>query len=284
MWTSPEDARSDLMLSGAAYLFGPLLLGLVANLLLLDRVRPVAIALEVLIPLVTTALVPVLLIRYRKEQLQRDYGFGGGAVAVLEGVLLSLPIAVGAVLSVLAAGGGPLDALPLSTPGEVVLILRRVVFWVGFSFLLVYAVVKARDAFPSFPQRLADVLQQVGKIVALVAAASLLLLQLVGVNWRVLLVLAGVAASVAIGYARYAKGSRTTGRTTVIAPVVLAALGPFVLTLRAAALLEGLFNAALFAAVGLLVVAIVEGGRRTEVALGLGLGIALLSPIGGFLA
>lgn len=284
MWTSPEEARSDLFLSGAAYLFGPLLIGLLINLLLLDRITGVAQLLMIAVPFVTTALVPLLLIRYRKEQLRRDYGFGGGASALAEGVLLSLPIAVGGILAVVLAGGGPLDALPLSTPGEVVLLLRRLVFWIGLPFLLLYATVKARDAFPSFPQRLGEVVQQIGRIVALVAAVSLVLLQLVGVNYRVLLVLAGVAGAVVLGFVRYAKGPRTTGRSTVLAPVVLAALGPFVLTLRAAVLLEGLFNAALFAAVGLLVAEIVEGARPAEVVLGLGFGIATLTSLGGFLA
>lgn len=284
MWTSPEDARSDLFLSGAVHLFGGLILGLVVQLLFLDRIPGAGPVLTVLVPLVTTALVPVLLIRYRKEQLRRDYAFGGGPVAVLEGVVLAVPLALGGVLASVLAGGDPLDSLGALNQGGVDRLAGRVVFWVGFSFLLLYATVKARDAFPSFPQRLSDVLQQVGRYVAIAAVVALVLLQLAGVSWRVLLVLGGAAASVALGYVRYARGARTTGRTTVLVPVVLAAIGPFLITLRATAFLAGIFNAALFGGIGLLVVAIVEGGRRAEVVLGLGLGVALLSSLGGALA
>ncbi len=67
MYTSTEDARSDLFLSGAVFLFGGIIVQAVLRIIPLDRIPGLGAVLAVVLPLVTTVLVPYLLIRYRKE-------------------------------------------------------------------------------------------------------------------------------------------------------------------------------------------------------------------------
>src|SRR5690606_28121006 len=77
MFTSTEDARSDLFLSGAVYVFGPTVIAILVNVFGLSNVPAALIVLSLVQPVVTTALVPFLLMRYRSESFGQ-YGYGAG--------------------------------------------------------------------------------------------------------------------------------------------------------------------------------------------------------------
>src|SRR5690606_6192744 len=58
MYTSPDEARSDLFLAGAVYVFGGIVIALLLDILPLQRIPGVDIGLALVLPIVTTALVP----------------------------------------------------------------------------------------------------------------------------------------------------------------------------------------------------------------------------------
>lgn len=296
MYTSTEDARSDLFLSGAVYVIGPAVIEILMNLLRLDRLPAANIVLLLVIPVVTTALVPILLMRYRGESFGQ-YGYGAGLPPNFGiGLLLAAPIVVAGVLAATAAGN-PLNGLGvgstiLSGGGmlPVVMLLSRLLGWLGLGFLGVYATVKARDAFRSDFRTVRDETIWLGKILAAVAAVAVsiaLLLTLpgqpelagAGLGMLPILVLPlGVAGSVVL-LLRTLRGPSATSRATMLTPVILLAVGPFQLSFSGTALALSVWRAALYAGVGLMIGALQESRRSALACLGLTIAIALLTPL-----
>ena len=292
MYTSTEDARSDLFLSGAVYVFGPLVIQILRDLLRLDALPGVAIALAILVPIATTALVPFLLMRYRNESLGQ-YGYGAGLPPNFGvGLLLATPIIVAGVLGGLLVGD-PLSGIGIGavirsggSVNTLIGLLVRLLSWLGLGFLAVYATVKARDAFRSDIRTVRDETIWLGKILAAVAAVAVsiaLVLTLPGQQGGLglaplLLLPLGVAGSVGL-LLRTLRGPSATSRATMITPVVLLALGPFHLSFSGTALALGVWQAALFASVGLVIAALQESRRSALACFGLTLGIALFAPL-----
>lgn len=292
---NPDDARSDMLLAAAAYLFGPLFVGLFLQFVPLLRVPVLGEVLIVTLPLVFTVLVPFLLIRYRDES-PRDYGFGDGPdSSALLGLLAGLPIVAAGLLvglvrhQDLVAGlpmfpGDGLLALGSSSP--VLVTLERVTRWVGLLLLALYVSTKARDAFRSAPADTAHVVRKVGLVIGVGAAVTTVLLFLsmlgdldLGRTVAVLLGPVAVAASVFVVTARVGlRGSLVM--PVVVAPVVLLAVGPFRFTLQTITFLNGLYGAALFAGIGLAVALLVDRTRRALGVVMLGLVIATLTTLG----
>lgn len=273
MYVSAEDARSDLFLSGAVYLFGPLILGIVLQIIPLGSVPMIGEVLDLLVPFATTALVPLLLIRYRKEPWS-TFGIGSGRSSIALGALLALPIVAAAVLSLV-----PFQGLGAFIPGPFGLLVRSL-RWLSLAFLAVYVTVKARDAFRSDPRYLRSAITEIGRILAIVAAAAVGLLALSALftagspveTLRLAVVPAGVAVAVLIAY-RSLGGPALTSRPTLLAPVVILALAPFRLTFDAVGLLSGIRMAAVVGGIGLVIGAVIESRRS---ALGVGLMALLL--------
>ena len=292
MYTSTEDARSDLFLSGAVYVFGPLVIQILRDLLRLDALPGVGLALAILVPIATTALVPFLLMRYRNESLGQ-YGYGAGLPPNFGvGLLLAAPIIVAVVLGGLLVGD-PLSGIAIGTViraggsvNTLIGLLARLLTWLGLGFLAVYATVKARDAFRSDIRTVRDETIWLGKILAAVAAVAVsiaLLLTLPGQRGGLglaplLLLPLGVAGSVGM-LLRTLRGPSATSRATMITPVVLLALGPFHLSFSGTALALGVWQAALFAGVGLVIAALQESRRSALACFGLTLGIALFAQL-----
>lgn len=292
MYTSTEDARSDLLLSGAVYVFGPVLIELLRDLLRLDGIPGVPIALAILTPIATTVLVPVLLMRYRHESIGQ-YGYGAGLPPNFGiGLLLAAPIVVASLLGATFAGD-PLSGLGIgevirtaAAPNALLGLLVRLLSWIGVGFLAVYATVKARDAFRSDFRTVRDDTIWLGKILAAVAAVAVsiaLLLMLPGQQGglglvMLLLLPLGVAGSVAL-LLRTLRGPSATSRATMLTPVVLLALGPFQLSFRATELAISVWEAAMYAGVGLVIAALQESRRSALACLGLTLTIAVLSRL-----
>jgi hypothetical protein len=292
MYTSTEDARSDLFLSGAVYVIGPALIQILRDLLRLDQIPGMTIALAILVPIATTVLVPVLLMRYRHESIGQ-YGYGAGLPPNFGiGMLLAAPIVVAGVVGAVLAGD-PLSGLGIgdvirtqAAPDALLGFLVRLLSWLGLGFLAVYATVKARDAFRSDFRTVRDDTIWLGKILAAVAAVAVsiaLLLMLpgqaggLGVITLLLLPL-GVAGSVAL-LLRTLRGPSATSRATMLTPVVLLALGPFQLSFSGTALALSVWYAAMYAGVGLVIAALQESRRSALACLGLTLTIAVLSAL-----
>ncbi len=291
MYTSPDEARSDLFLAGAVFLFGPLLLGVVLDLLPLDGIPGFGLVLAVVLPLATTLLVPWLLIRYRKERLS-DYGLGVPAQTFLPGLLLAAPIVAAALLAGLLSGGDVLADVPVvaaAASGSWVQLLARLVSWVGLVGLAVYMTVKARDAFRGDPMYLRTALLQIGRIVGLVAAGATVLLVVstlfnevssgsLGVIARLVLLPVAVAGAVLLATQRL-RGNVLTARPTLLTPVVLLAIGPFALSLNAVSFVFGVWQAAVLAGVGLLIGSLLEARRSALGPLALGLALAVTTSL-----
>jgi len=292
MFTSTEDARSDLFLSAAVYLVGPVVIEILRNLLRLDRIPGMTTALFILMPLLTTAAVPMLLMRYRKESFGQ-YGYGAGLPPNFGiGLLLASPIIVASVLAVVVAGGDVLSAIGIAAVlgGGALQFVVRLLTWLGLGFLAVYATVKARDAFRSDYRTVRDEAIWLGRVLAGVAAVAVsiaLLLTLpgqqgpfgggLGVGPLVVLPL-GVAGSVVL-LVRTLRGPSATSRATMLTPVVLLALGPLQLSFNATALALGIWQATLYAGIGLIIGALQESRRSALAGLGLTLALALFTPL-----
>ena len=281
MYTSPEEARSDLFLSGAVYLIGPVLLGLLLRIVPLGRIPGFEEVLLVVQPLLFTALTPLLLIRYRGERLSQ-YGLSAAALPRLwQGALLAGPV-IAMTLVVGVLNGNLLGTVPafLQGPGAVTALIYRLTYWLGLTFLAAYATIKARDAFFSDAQSVRDGTTQIGRILAIIAAVATVLLLVAGLlAWTLVLLPLGVAGSVLLFLRTLDRPAGTT-RAVMLTPVVLLALGPFVLTLRADAFVVGVWSAALVAALGLVIGGLQETRSTVMPALGLGLALALGTLLG----
>lgn len=280
MYTSPDEARSDVMLAGAVFVFGPIVIGLLLTTLPLTRLRPLAVLIALATPVLLTAVVPYWLVRHRRESWD-SYGFGGSpGSGLVSGALVASPMVAAGAVSALV-GGQPLTAaLPLlgAGPGWLLAMAVRVVTWLGLAILAVFVTTKARDAFRPTYQTIPEVMLDIGKVLGIVVAvAGLLRLVLVGTFDSVIMPL-GVAASVWMLYQR-ARGPSSTSRATLLTPTVLLAIGSFFITLSAAQLVAGVWTAALVAAVGLAMGVLREQRRSAWAVIGLAVVIALLTPL-----
>ena len=292
MYTSTEDARSDLFLSGAVYVIGPAVFQIVRNLLRLDLLPGATTVLELVIPVATTALVPYLLMRYRGESFGQ-YGYGAGLPPNFGvGLLMALPIVVASVVTgLIVAGGDPLAGLGITAllVGQPLAFLARLLSWVGLGFLAVYATVKARDAFRSDYRTVREETITIGRVLAIVAVAAVSIAMLltrpgdVGLAGgelftAIVLPPLGVAGSVGLLFLLL-RGPSATSRATMVTPVVLLALGPFQLSFSLTGIALSVSRAAAYAGVGLIIAALQESRRSAVAILGLTLAIALLSTL-----
>lgn len=291
MYTSTEDARSDLFLSGAVYVIGPAVFQIVRNVLRLDLIPGMTVVFALLIPVATTALVPYLLMRYRNESFGQ-YGYGAGLPPNFGvGLLLAVPIVVASVLAGTITQGAPLAGLGIVglLLGSPLAVVQRVLTWVGLGFLAVYVTVKARDAFRSDYRTVRDETIALGRILGMVAAAAVSIALLFtapgagGFNAgqlaaAIALLPLGVAASVLL-VIQTLRGPSATSRATMLTPVVLLALGPFQLAFNVSELALTVAFAVAYAGVGLVIAALQESRRSAVAGLGLTLAIALLSTL-----
>jgi hypothetical protein len=291
MYTSTEDARSDLFLSGAVYVIGPAVFQIVRNLLRLDLIPGVSAALELVLPVATTALVPYLLMRYRGESFGQ-YGYGAGLPPNFGvGLLLAVPIAIASALSGFLVSEDPLGGLGIYAlvVGDPLAFVARLLSWLGLGFLAVYATVKARDAFRSDYRTVRDEAITIARILAMVAIAAVsiaLLFTSPGVAGlgpgqlaaAIVLPPVGVAGSVLLLF-QTLRGPSATSRATMLTPVVLLALGPFQLSFNLTGIALSVSLAAAYAGVGLVVAGLQESRRSAVAILGLTLAVAVLSTL-----
>lgn len=292
MYTSTQDARSDLFLSAAVFMFGGLIVQAVLRIIPLGRIPGLTPVLAVVLPLVTTILVPFLLIRYRKEPWSM-YGLAGFApTAFVLGVGLAVPLAIAGVIAAVVTGTSPAFAVPLAgltdAGASVVDLLARIARWLGYVLLAVYGTVKARDAFSAMPQAMLAVARQIAGILGgVVAVATALLLVSMATQGRLpddlhvaaelVLTALGVATAVVVMLGRIGSAGTVT-RPTLVTPAVL--LGMVLLRgLRfdALSLVTAVYYIGLLALLGLVVGLLQESRRTAWAAVGLALAIATLT-------
>ncbi len=296
---SRDDARSDLMLSIAVFVFGPIALALLLQAVGLANLIGSGISGRLLLIVVgvgATMVVPLLLMRYRGERPAVVLGLGSGDRTLSTGLIAAVPLlVVGAIALLLAEPGDrmilehPLIALRVGNPLGV---LVRLVVWVSVIGLATYATVKARDAFGSFPRPVDEAAWRIGRILAIAAAVTTLLAILVVVAQgggaatalgRLLWPL-GVAGAVWVILRRTSGGGGTTSIAALVTPTVIAAVGNFALALfNPAALVFSLYAATLSGGVGLGVGILAERTRRAGgifvLAALIALGTSLPTPV-----
>lgn len=285
MYTSPDEDRSDLFLAAAAFVLGPQILGIVLGWLPLPGVASPAIGL--LLVLATTVLVPLLLIRYRKQRWG-EFGFDGPVSAAGWGAVASIPVVVAYVVSSLIRGGGPLPVgfIGDGSVGAVFDVVIRIVLGMATMVLVIYVVVKARTSFRTDPGYIRPTMLYLAKFTAISAAVATVLLLLTiltsGVEARaiveVLLPPLGIAASGWLVY-RKVRGSQLTSRMILLVPMILLAIGAFTLFGQAAAIVIGLWQATMLAGIGLLAAVLLESSRSAWAPLGFAAGLTLLTPL-----
>lgn len=284
-----EDARSDLFLAGAVFVIGGFVLQLLLDIIPVGAIPGVSPVLQVVLPLVTTVLVPYLLMRYRAEPWAM-YGLTASSIGALgTGALIAVPVVVASALLTASQGGGVLQALPLAVtgPSDAVVLLSRVAQFGGLGLLGVYVSVKARDAFRGVPRPFRTAVIEVARILAIIVAVAggLLLIRLLvqgGVFDAVTVVLPalGVAGSVALAVREVPRSGAIT-RPVLVTPTVIFGLAGFVIVFGSiVGLVAVAYQGALLAAIGMIVGLLQEARRSGFAALGLTLVIAVLSGFG----
>ncbi|GEM_PF-3018108 len=285
---STEDARSDLMLSVAAFIFGPLLLRLVLGLF---GVGTGNAAVRIVLVALATLVVPILLMRYRREGMAA-IGLRGKEPdpTVLTGLVAALPLIAASLAGVLvgipvfAGAGNPL----LMPGGDAAEVVVRLVAWGGVLFLALYTSTKARDAFGGDPQRVMPAALRIGRVLAIVAAVSgvLVATQVVlgggdpigGIALVVVWPLAVIAMVLLV--LRRTGGVGTTTLPTLVVPTLVGALGNFVLSFDPTQLAIFVYQASLSGGIGLAAGLLADRTRRGGGVLLLGVLIALLTTLG----
>jgi hypothetical protein len=285
MYTSSDEARSDLFLSGAVYAIGPAIVGAVFGIIPLQSVPVLGQVLSLALPLVFTVLTPLLLMRYRKERLA-DLGFAGPKRALGRGAITALPVVATNVASGLAAGTA-VAALPVAAAvlaGEYLLFVEYVISVLGLVFLAVYCTVKARDGFRADSAYLRSATLRIVRVLAIVAGAvtALLVLGSITQQFRLAevadLVLRPVGAAGAVAIAlHYARSARLTTRPTLITPMVIMAIGSFTLFGGALELVTSVYRATILAAIGLAIGLMLESDRSAWGPMGLAAVVAVLA-------
>ena len=280
MYVSPEDARSDLLLAGAVFVFGPIVLSLLLVVFPLTRIPGVSQALPLLVPALVTVAVPVALVRYRGERWS-TFGFGRPRSGLGAGALLAVPLVVASILSEVALGRAPTDAVPLAWAGQpawLLVVLSRLVTWIGLAVLAAYVTTKARDAFRMDFSTIPEGMARIGRILAIVAAVA------AGLR----LVTTGAVSSLALPLAaaltvylvwRGVKGPSSTGFAVLLTPTVLLAVGSFLLSFQPARLIESVWTGAMIAGLGLAMGALRESRGSAWPLIGLALVIALATIV-----
>jgi hypothetical protein len=290
MYTSTEEARSDLFLAGAVYVFGPLVINLLLRIVPLGRVPVLGIAIILALPLATTVLVPVLLIRYRREPLSM-YGLGADGSGAVLGLTVAAPLVLAAIAAGLLRTGGPYEPPVVVTDLRDALgLVERLFAWLGLAGLAVYGTVKARDAFHSDARSPREVVPRIGRVLLIVAAVATLLLLLAAWPFDVrtiaalVLVPVGAAGAVFVVWSGL-RGPLVTTRATLVTPTVLVALRPLLQVGLLGALFvpaqftNAVWVASWYAAVGLAIGLLQESRRSAVPALMLATALALLTPL-----
>jgi hypothetical protein len=142
-----DEARSDVALTIAALVFGPLLVGNLRG-----GSGTTGVLLDLAVVLALTAVVPLLLIRSRGSSVIDALGLGTGPQAVAAGLPLAVPVAVAGTLAMVTAGAAPGAALLGRLSGAPLQVLQVAALSTGALVFVVFVVRRGTEAFPRSPE------------------------------------------------------------------------------------------------------------------------------------
>ena len=222
-----DEARSDVALTIAALVFGPLLLGSLRG-----GSGVLGVLLNVAVVLALTALVPLLLIRSRAggraggsggRTVARALGLDTAPVGLRRGVVLAVPAALAGAVGMLTAGATPGAALLGRLSGAPLQAVQVTALSVGAMVLTVFLVRRGAAAFPRSPEwTLRRILRTVGAIGAAVALVAGLLRVPLGASAPRVAVNALALLAIVLLADRIVDASRTAPRLAVLLPAGLA--------------------------------------------------------------
>lgn len=252
-----DEARSDVALSVAALVFGPLLLGGLRG-----GSGLVGVLTDLAVVLTLTALVPLLLMRSRASSTGRSItatlaldGPPGGVVA---GLALAVPVAVAGIVAMLTASAAPASALLGRLSGAPLQLVQVAAFTVGSGVLVVFLVVRGAEAFPRSPEwALRRLLRTVGMGAAGVALLAGLFRVPLGANPARVVVNALALATIVLLADRSIGPRRAVPRLALMLPAGLA----LYLHISTFGLSVGLLAGALAAGTTVVIGAIALGAR-----------------------
>lgn len=296
MYLAPDDARSDLVLVGAVLLFGGAARAFVSSATPLPTGGVLAVVVDLVWIVALTALVPVLLARYRGDG-PAAFGLEVPRSGAAAGLVLVLPVAaLGAVLAVtvlrdpttaltgqVLAGFGGASLTPL---GIVARASAFLAVSVGSLLMVGFLAVRSREAFPRSPEITLTELTRTFGMGAALAALVLGVGRGLGPGSLVVGVSSAVAAALVVLLAdRLVPPGLTVPRTTVVAPMLLVAFAHVGLRggLFRGDLIGGLASGALAASITVVIAALAQTRRGAWAALPLVLAVhwwpTCLSPL-----
>lgn len=143
-----DEARSDVALTIAALVFGPLLLGGLRG-----GSGTLGVLLDLTVVLALTALVPLLLIRSRGGgTFGRALALDGAPSGAALGLPLAVPVAAAGFVAMLTAGTTPSAALLGRLSGAPLQLAQVAALTVGSTVLVVFLVRRGAEAFPRSPE------------------------------------------------------------------------------------------------------------------------------------
>jgi len=283
VYISPDDAKTDVILAAAVAVLGVRLRAFVASLPLYPRPGLAAAVLDLVWIFALTALVPVLLARYRQDGAAA-FGFsgGGGRIArdgggieraggIGRGLVLAVPaVLIGAGFQAFGTIGG-LGALlgrlagPVATGSPIDLayaIGQVALLSIGALVLVGFMATRAREGFPRSPETsLTQLIRTIGLGAVGVAFVGGLLRALTGGGSLVFALGNAVAlAAILLLTDRMIPTRLSVPRTAIVAPVVVVVVGQVFATggLFRGDLLGGLTAGALAAGVTIAIAALAQ--------------------------
>ena len=219
-----DEARSDVALTVAALVFGPLLLGSLRG-----GSGLLGVLLNVAVVLALTALVPLLLIRSRAggraggRSIARGLALDASPVGLRRGIVLAVPAALAGIVGMLTAGATPGAALLGRLSGAPLQAVQVVAFSVGAMVLTVFLVRRGAEAFPRSPEwTLRRLLRTVGAAAAVVALVAGLVRVPLGASAPRVLANALALLAIVLVADRIVDAGRTAPRLAVFLPAGLA--------------------------------------------------------------
>jgi hypothetical protein len=280
MYLSADDARSDFFLAAALYVIGSTLLLLLVEALpagMRGLLGPVFI--EVVVPFLTTAAMPLFLMRYREESWAPLRT--GGVTGLVAGIVAAGVLVAGALVAELVGGGQPAQVLTLPVIGYVGMVVR----WGSLAVLAVFLVIRGEYAFRAISEPQADLVRKAGiGAVGTIGVATILML-LAGQPFASLLVAVALGGVFLVARGRFPQ-SGTGERWMVYAPAITLALGQvriFSVLRGGPQFLVSAQRGAVLALFALIVVMGMHNRRGATVAFGLAAGFAVanLLVLGG---
>jgi hypothetical protein len=170
-----DEARSDVALTVAMLVFGPLLLGSLRG-----GSGPAGVLLDAAVVLALTTLVPVLLARSRAGSagIAATFGFGptrfsSPGAGIVAGLPAALPVVLAGAFAMLSVGAGTAGALLGRLSGAPLQVVPVAAFALGGLVLPVFLARRGAEAFPRSPEwslrRLTRTLGLGAAVLALVA-------------------------------------------------------------------------------------------------------------------